>query len=300
MKNGSIPLFPEFTEISLGHNGQLTQALRNTPDGISEFTFSNLYLFRKRYAYKLTKYYNTLTKTEEFIFCGEREAKKFFLTPFSCPQPEIIRELFKAFDYWKNIGKSIIIQNREILEKEGIEIKEDRDNFDYLYYRTDLAALIGKKFHKKRNLVNAFLLAYPKHSSAPLNAATLKDAALVLKEWEDNSDDSGDYIAAAESLELFGEFQFEGRVVYVDGQPAAFCSGESVAGGRSFALHFEKAIGEYKGIYQFINQDFAQNLSDTYTYINREQDLGDEGLRQSKMTYRPCDFVKKHTGVLLS
>jgi hypothetical protein len=63
-----------------------------------------------------------------------------------------------------------------------------------------------------------------------------------------------------------------------------------------FAIHFEKGIDEYKGIYQFMNKTFAVSLPRFFTWINREQDLGDEGLRQSKMTYRPCDFVRKYTG----
>jgi hypothetical protein len=65
-----------------------------------------------------------------------------------------------------------------------------------------------------------------------------------------------------------------------------------------FAIHFEKAVDEYRGVYQFMNQAFAATLPRFFTFINREQDLGSEGLRQAKMTYRPCGFVKKHTGKL--
>jgi hypothetical protein len=61
-----------------------------------------------------------------------------------------------------------------------------------------------------------------------------------------------------------------------------------------FAIHFEKASDAIKGSYQFINQAFAQTLPRYFTHINREQDLGDEGLRQAKMTYRPSGFVKKY------
>jgi hypothetical protein len=63
-----------------------------------------------------------------------------------------------------------------------------------------------------------------------------------------------------------------------------------------FAIHFEKAIDTYKGVFQYINQNFAASLPESFTYINREQDLGDEGLRQAKLTYRPAGFVRKHTG----
>ncbi len=84
---------------------------------------------------------------------------------------------------------------------------------------------------------------------------------------------------------------------YVDNNPAGWCLGESVAKGRMFAVHFEKGLERYKGIYQFINQAFAASLPKHYLYINREQDLGDEGLRQAKTTYRPCGFVRKYVGI---
>jgi hypothetical protein len=64
-----------------------------------------------------------------------------------------------------------------------------------------------------------------------------------------------------------------------------------------FAVHFEKAVDGIKGIYQYMNQSFAASLPRFFTYINREQDLGDEGLRQAKETYRPCGFVKKYRGI---
>ena len=64
-----------------------------------------------------------------------------------------------------------------------------------------------------------------------------------------------------------------------------------------FVIHFEKALDEYRGIYQFLNQAFAESLPRFFTLINREQDLGNEGLRQAKMTYRPSGFVKKFTGM---
>ena len=59
-------------------------------------------------------------------------------------------------------------------------------------------------------------------------------------------------------------------------------------------VHFEKGDNNYKGVYQFINNETAKNLPETVLYINREQDLGDEGLRQAKMTYRPCGFINKY------
>jgi hypothetical protein len=81
----------------------------------------------------------------------------------------------------------------------------------------------------------------------------------------------------------------------VEKRPAAYVLGEELARGRMYAIHFEKALSEYKGLYQFVNRSFAAILPETYELINREQDLGDPGLRQAKLSYRPVDFVRKYT-----
>jgi hypothetical protein len=78
------------------------------------------------------------------------------------------------------------------------------------------------------------------------------------------------------------------------GNPAGYTLGEEIAGGTTYVIHFEKALSQFRGLYQFINMSFASILPDKYTFINREQDLGDEGLRQAKMSYRPAGFVKKY------
>jgi hypothetical protein len=261
-----------------------------TADGISEYTFSNLYLFRNRYNYRVSR-----TPDGALIVSGEREGKRFFMAPCASPGRHVLEDLFRAHDYWKGIGESLVRSGREDWEGWGIEIAEDRDNFDYLYLRTDLAELAGKKYHKKRNLVHAFTNAYT-HSEAPCSAEHIPGAMAVLERWREDKGEDGDYAAAREALELFGTLKMKGVVYYVDGKPAGWCLGESLARGRMFAIHFEKAIDEYKGIYQFMNQAFAARLPAYYRYINREQDLGDEGLRQAKMTYRPAGFVRKYTG----
>jgi len=121
----------------------------------------------------------------------------------------------------------------------------------------------------------------------------------ILEEWKKSKTTEGDYEACREALELFAELNFRGMIFYIDGKPAGWCLGEPNGRGRIFTIHFEKGLDEYKGIYQFINQAFAASLPEYFTHINREQDLGDEGLRQAKMTYRPSGFVRKYTGRLI-
>jgi hypothetical protein len=286
-----LPVFPAFAPISLEQQADIEECLSEAEDGISEFTFAGLYLFRKRYGYRIS-----LISDKIIVISGEHDGHRFFSCPCAAPGAEELRALFAEHDYWKNIPASVLDKDRAFLEGAGIEIAEDRNNFDYLYYRADLAALTGKKYHKKRNLVNAFVNAYPNREEKALTLDTVADAKKVLDRWHRDKGEDGDYAASVESLDCFDRLKMRGMVFYVNGNPVGYCLGEGLARGTMFAVHFEKAVDEYKGIYQYINMTFAASLEDSFITINREQDLGDEGLKQAKETYRPCGFVKKHTG----
>lgn len=292
-----VPAYPDFAPVGLDLKESLHPRLSLTADGVSEFTFSGLYLFRERYHYRISRGHDG-----GFIISGEQPAggspgKKFFMTPCGAPDAAELESLFKTHDYWKNISDSVLGSAAARLEQDGITVHEDRDNFDYLYFRKDLAELSGKKYHKKKNLVNQFLNNYS-HRACPLTAELLPQAFEILERWKQDKGGDGDYRAAREALELFETLKLKGAVYFVNEKPAAYCLGESIAKGKMFAIHFEKAIDEYKGLYQFMNQAFAASLPRFFTYINREQDLGDEGLRQAKMTYRPAGFVKKYSATL--
>ncbi|MDR2518591.1 MAG: phosphatidylglycerol lysyltransferase domain-containing protein [Spirochaetaceae bacterium] len=287
-----IPCYPDFAPIAFDLKPALQPLLFKLPDGISEYTFSNLYLFRNRYEYRLS-----LSPGGALIISGARDGKRFFMTPCAVPEKEVLIPLFEAHHYWKGIPDSLFTAHKDELARWGVALAEDRDNFDYLYLRTDLADLPGKKFHKKRNLVSAFLNAYT-YEIRPLGPDNIHHALRVLERWRHDKAEDGDYNAAREALEQFGSLDMRGALYYVNGRPGAWCLGETLAQGRIFAVHFEKGIDECKGIYQFMNQTFAASLPEQITHINREQDLGDEGLRQAKMTYRPSGFVKKYLGSL--
>jgi hypothetical protein len=293
-----IPCFPEFVPLTMDLKNEMHPKLSLTPDGVSEFTFADLYLFRKRYNYRISR-----VEDKTFIISGIQpphgpgeESRKFFMSPCAAPGRGVLEELFKTHDYWKNISDSVLIPAKDHLEEWGLKILEDRDNFDYLYLRTDLAELSGKKYHKKRNLVNQFLTAYAVHEGKTLTAELIPQAIEILDRWREDKGAEGDYAAAREALDLFNELNLKGAIYYVDGTPAGWCLGEAINRGRIFTIHFEKGIDKYKGIYQYINQAFAAALPEYFTSINREQDLGDEGLRQAKMTYRPSGFVRKYIG----
>lgn len=259
-------------------------------DGVSEFTFAGLYLFRETYGYQLS-----VLPGDKLLITGNKEGKRFFMLPCGFPEHDdrLVEELFETYDCLKGLSEANADPVRIRLERLGLEVVEDRDNFDYLYLREDLAELAGRKYHKKRNHVNAFINNYHYDEQA-LKAHGLDDARSILESWQEGREEPTDYKAAREALDLFETLELKGYIVYVDEEPAAYTIGEPLMRGRSFVVHFEKAVESYRGIYQFINKAFATILPKHYTYINREQDLGDEGLRQSKMTYRPCGFVKKY------
>jgi len=300
----SVPCYPDFIPLDIDQKESLHPRLSLTADGVSEFSFSGLYLFRDRYNYRISRDGSPSPDGGEggFIISGvqpahgEEKAKTFFMTPCAAPDQQTLESLFASHDYWKNISETVLSPVREKLEERGIVFAEDRDNFDYLYYREELAELAGKKYHKKKNHVNNFLHAYPDHEQKPMSAALVPAAIEIMDRWRQDKAEDGDFKAAREALDLFDALALRGSIFFVNGKPAAYCLGESIARGKMFVIHFEKAIDEYRGIYQFLNQAFAESLPRFFTLINREQDLGSEGLRQAKMTYRPCGFVKKYTG----
>jgi uncharacterized protein len=284
-----IPQYPDTAPISFGMRDLLHPRLSMLPDGISEFTFAGLYLFRGTYGYRLARMPN-----EQLLISGQKGSDRFCMLPCGLPDDdELMVELMERFDYIKGLSEPQADRNWVRLEQLGYTVHEDRDNFDYLYLKSDLAELSGRKYHKKRNHVNAFINNYH-YDECPLTTENRDDALMILEKWQSEREDRSDYAAAREALERFEELDLRGYLVTVDGKAAAYTLGEALMKGRSFVVHFEKAIDDYRGIYQFINKAFAAMLPRYYIWINREQDLGDEGLRQSKMTYRPSKFVKKY------
>lgn len=130
----------------------------------------------------------------------------------------------------------------------------------------------------------------------PLTEKNAADAGIVLDAWvaARAEGDIADYDQCVNALEVLAVSNFSGLLVDVEDKPVAWALGEYIVSGKVFLVHFEKGIDSYRGVYQFVNRATARALPETVEFINREQDLGDEGLRQAKMTYRPAAFVKKY------
>ncbi len=282
--NIMVPIYPETIEITMELRPILHSLFQTLTEGISEFAFANIYLFREVHKYRISKFDHNL-----FVILGRDNTNPFFMLPFGLPGKSILQKLFQCHSSMKAATEN----QAKTLEGLGFTVFDDRNNFDYLYSREELAKLAGRKYHKKKNLVNAFINNY-NYEGKPLLEEYIPEAIQVLESWRNGRDNPGDYKANQEALEKSEALQLCGGIYYVEGEPAAFTLGEELSRGESFVIHFEKALGKFKGIYQFVNQCFASILPEKYKFINREQDLGDAGLRQAKLSYRPIGFIKKY------
>lgn len=189
---------------------------------------------------------------------------------------------------------------QEELEKvfpEVFEYRSNRDHFDYLYRRIDLASLQGKNYQPKRNHVNKFRKTYD-YRFTPMTAEMLSDCIAMYDQWcterrcEEDESLTYERQALVYGMEHFRELGLEGGVLWVEGKIIAFTFGCPV-NRDTFCIHAEKALKAYEGAYNAVNQDFACHLSDRFTYLNREEDLGIPGLRKAKLSYRPAVLLQK-------
>ncbi|WP_448871887.1 DUF2156 domain-containing protein [Desulfobulbus propionicus] len=278
-----LPRYPESIDLTLEHRELLHPLFSQLREGISEFSFANIYLFRKAHQYRLT----TLADSSPALL-GRDGGRPFFMLPFGLPLQTELETLFQEYGMMKAVSKS----QAAALTARGFRAIADRDNFDYLYRRRDLAMLGGRSYHKKRNLIKAFVSTH-NYCAKPLRQEFLADALRVLDDWRAESGRTGDYEAAREGLEQMERLQLCGGLYYVEQRPVAYVLGEELAGMATYLIHFEKAVAGYKGLYQFINQSFASVLPEGYETINREQDMGNQGLRQAKLSYNPTGFIEK-------
>ncbi len=201
-----------------------------------------------------------------------------------CPQiirvPEVLLEIMKT-----QSGRTI-------------EIAEAREHWDYLYDRRELVELSGNRFHKKKNLLNQFRNKYDA-TYLPLGPKMAAEARDLQEDWcfwrdcEANDTLAAENNAIAKVLDNWQQLTgLTGGALSVEEVLMAYTVAE-VMPNNSLVIHFEKACPDFKGGYQAINQMFLENDSSTCTIVNREQDLGDEGLRKAKLSYNPVDYVRK-------
>ena len=284
-----IPSYPASRPLELGDKPLLDGLFGELQPRISELTFANLYLFRTAHAYGLSQI------DDVPVVSGQGyDGTPYALPPLS-PAPLAVAE--RLLDAGATIYGADERLKAELEQIAGLEITEDRDNFDYLYLRDELAELPGNRFHKKKNRVNYFCRRHD-FVVEEFSSRHLDGCQRLLDEWarvragETEGSMAQEIAATAEALQLMAELQLSGVVVLVGGEVKAFALGERL--NRTTAVcHFEKADPFLEGLSQLINREFSRLLFTDCTLVNREQDLGETGLREAKLSYHPVEIVKK-------
>ncbi len=247
-----------------------------------------------------------LEGSEEALKLLEKEAHGFL-------------EADSRFEKEPFVLKNITAAEKEISARvfPGAQFAAARESGDYIYRTEDLAGLSGKKYGKKRNHIKQFKAKRPGHRFEPLTSANLQDARLVEEKWLEEvlaAASAGANSAAGDDLKIEKEIIFSalenferfekvcgmtGGLLYVDDKPAAFCVA-SLLSAAVTDVHFEKCLFEYArdGGYAVINNEFSKSVKTEF--INREEDLGLEGLRKAKLSYYPEEILEKYNGTIHS
>ena len=185
---------------------------------------------------------------------------------------------------------------------EKYQLAVRRQDSDYIYLREKLATLSGKKLHGKRNHINRFEENYPDWQYESITNTNEEECARMAMKWclencadeeqnweHDKIDESKLVVYAIRNRETLG---MKGGALRAGGDIVAITLGERLTED-TFVVHFEKAFPQIQGAYPMINREFVRNELEEYTYVNREEDLGDEGLRKAKLSYRPERILDK-------
>lgn len=263
-----------------------------------EFTTANLLMWADMYE-------TAFAVIDDELYIRYKERCGYFFALFG--GGNVIEKINKINEYCiqHNMAPRISCNEDEIAEAyesltENYDIFKSESSAEYIYLTEDLATLKGKKYHAKRNHISAFDRQY----NWTYEALTADNAEEVLKlslEWatdnfkNDTSSITADRDGVKMLLDNMDAFSARGGIVRVDGKAVAFCLGTPISE-QVFDINFEKALPEYQGAYAVINREFAKTITD-FKYINREDDLGLEGLRRAKLSYRPCRILNKYTCV---
>ncbi len=177
----------------------------------------------------------------------------------------------------------------------------ERNYFDYIYLREDLATLKGKKFQSKRNHINNFKKRYT-YEYVPITSEIVPQCLKLECKWfkannENREEELNDERRSLTyALQHFEELDLKGGAIRVDNDIVAFTFG-ALINHNTFGVHVEKADINYEGAFTIINQEFCAHLPEQYIYVNREEDLGIPGLRQAKLSYQPSFLLEKSAAI---
>ena len=282
-----------FKKIELSDKSILEPFFKNCGELTCEISFVNLLVWQQLYN-------NCFCIENDTLFLKSYDDD---IVTYSLPFGDMDFGMQKIIEHcgglpniWAQEGKRF----DEFKEKYGhfYDIYESRNEFDYIYNSCDLINLSGKKYHSKRNHISAFSKRYDWRYE-DINADNLELVKKCAKTWYSQSISRMDEELKAEMLGvelMLNNMEFlglKGGAIIVDNRVVAFTLGSEI-NSEIYNIHTEKALLEFDTAYTVINREFAaKNLQD-YKYINREDDLGIEGLRRSKLSYRPEIILPKY------
>ena len=263
----------------------------------AHFTFTNLFMWREPFQLQLAEEDGVL-----YMRC-EAGGKVWFLQPFG-PEEKFAESVQRVVDWCRENGHAVQFMGLEKafatrlseLSDYSFVVEGNRDEEDYVYLAEQLATLSGRKYHQKRNFLHRFAEYGAVYT--PLTERDFDDCiTLAAQTYNDRLE--GDLSGIAEQFAIdtffrhFDALGLHGGVLRIDGRVIAFTIGEPL-NSDTFCVHIEKADASIPGAFAAINQSFSAHIRDLgYTFINREEDMGLEGLRKAKESYHPCKMLEK-------
>jgi uncharacterized protein len=264
-----------------------------------EYSFTNLFIWRKACDTSFALHDGVLILKKKDLNNGY-----YFMQPLGYNKENLKTVIDMLIDYSKENNmeytfkdlEAPFIEELQELYGDSFCINEDIDNFDYIYESKKLISLSGKKLHSKRNHYNNFVKNNT-YTVSPIRGEVIKDCIQAAREWCCKNDCEGyllyELMAIEEMLRHRCSLAFKGIVVYVNDKPAAFTIGEKVNDNMAI-IHIEKADNTINGLYAFINKTFVETCFSDVPFINREEDMGIEGLRKAKHSYYPVRLEHKY------
>lgn len=285
----------EFRQPTLSDKERIERMVRASGQIGCDVSFVNTYLWRHRYGIKVAF-------TEDSYFKCYQMGEK--VTGYAMPLTtgdiktavNLIRRDAKERGAQPLIGL-LNPENAALIKKlygRRVKIAEDRDSFDYIYQRQMLANLPGKPYHAKRNHISRFIRTYQDYSVEEICESNFDDVLAVTEQWMNGAEDTGELEIIRDALAHFDELSLFGLLLYVDEQPVAMSLGSAI-NDEVCDVNFEKAV-KIDEAYAVINNEFAKHFS-TFSLFNREEDMGLEGLRKSKLSYHPDILLSKSIAV---
>ncbi|MGE5842222.1 MAG: DUF2156 domain-containing protein [Deltaproteobacteria bacterium] len=288
----------DFKPIEIQDKPLFDEFLAKDPPEISELTFTNLFVWRQHYQTKWLERNGCI-----LVVFHPPKAPAYGLCPFGPGDKKtcldvLCQELAKETADVRvcRVGQDFVANHADPAK---FEILPDQDNSDYVYLSKDLINLSGNKYHRKKNHLNQFIKNHA-FEYRRLDAALVKlvlgmqTAWCRVRECVEKPELLAEDFAVHEALAHFGELEYQGGAVLINSAVEAFSLGE-LLNQDTAVIHIEKANPDILGLYAAINQLFCLNAWSKVTYINREQDMGVEGLRKAKESYYPHHRVNKYT-----